>query len=79
MRTIILLLQNMLSYYRIYANDLSYYVQCLTFSDAQEFFIIYSNRLQKDRRNKIHILNLKYGTHIKWINSRLLKIVLVQC
>jgi len=64
MRTIILLLQNMFSYYRIYANDLSYYVQCLTFSDTQEFFIIYSNRLQKDRRNKIHILNLKYGTHI---------------
>lgn len=31
-----------LPYYRIYANDLSYYVRCLTFSDALEFFIIYT-------------------------------------
>lgn len=30
------------AYYRIYANDLSYYVRCLTFSDALEFFIIYT-------------------------------------
>lgn len=34
------------AYYRVYANDLSYYVQCLTFSDTQEFFIIYTARLQ---------------------------------
>jgi len=27
------------TYYRIYANNLSYYVRCLTFSDALEFFM----------------------------------------
>lgn len=42
----ILLLQNMLSrIIGIYANDLSYYMQYLTFSDTLEFFIIYTARL----------------------------------